>query len=125
MFQSQVDLEKTRGQIKLDEIGAQHNMAVDIGSIDVFKSAIESQTQMAVAAGGWAAALSAAVRPLLTFWIWALYSSAFMTLLWVTWRVTQDPRQLAELVLTPDFMSLMSGITFYWFLDRTVLKGKP
>jgi hypothetical protein len=122
MFGMQVDLEKQRGDQKLAEIGASHQMAVDTGVLDAFKLAIEQQTELAKAAGGLVAKASAAVRPLLTYWIWTLYSAAFLTLLWVTWQVTHDPKQLATLVLTGDFIALLCGITNYWFMDRTLAK---
>lgn len=120
MFERQVDLEKTRGQIRLDEIGAQHGMAVDTGVLDAFKAAIDQQSEMAKVAGGWAAKASAGVRPIVTYWVWTLYSAAFITLLWITWIVTRDPAQLVKLVLTADFMAILGGITNYWFLDRTL-----
>lgn len=122
MFERQTDLEKERGRIKLEEIGAQRDAAIDVGAMDAFRSAIESQTQMAVSAGGWAASISALVRPLLTFWIWGLYSAAYMVLLWTTWQITKDPAQLATLVLTADFMALLGGVTNFWFLDRVLAK---
>ncbi|MFM7009580.1 MAG: hypothetical protein ACKO0Z_09675 [Betaproteobacteria bacterium] len=120
MFERQVDLEITRGQIRLDEIGAQRSMAVDSGVLDAFKAAIDQQTEMAKAAGGWAVKASAGVRPIITYWVWLLYSAAFLTLLWITWIVTRDPAQLVKLVLTADFMAILGSITNYWFLDRTL-----
>lgn len=120
MFERQVDLEITRGQIRLDEIGAQRSMAVDSGVLDAFKAAIDQQTEMAKAAGGWAVKASAGVRPIITYWVWLLYSAAFLTLLWITWIVTLDPAQLVKLVLTADFMAILGSITNYWFLDRTL-----
>lgn len=120
MFERQVDLEKTRGQIKLDEIGAQRNLAVDTGVLDAFNAAINQQTEMAKAAGGWAVKASASVRPIITYWVWFLYSVAFLTLLWITWQVTRDPAQLVKLVLTADFMAILGAITNFWFLDRTL-----
>ncbi len=66
MFDKQCDLEKVRGQIRLEEIGAQRDMAVDVGVMDAFKAAIEQQTEMAKAAGGWVASMSASVRPVMT-----------------------------------------------------------
>lgn len=123
MFDRQVDLEKTRGDIKLQEIGAQRDAAIDTGVIGAFQAAMEQQTEMVKSAGGWAATISALVRPLLTFWIWGLYSLAFLTLLYITWEGTKDPAKVAQLVLTADFMTILAGITNFWFLDR-VLKRR-
>ena len=123
MFDRQVDLEKTRGDIKLQEIGAQRDYAIDTGEIGAFQAAMEQQTEMVKSACGWAATISALVRPLLTFWIWGLYSLAFLTLLYITWEGTKDPAKVAQLVLTADFMTILAGITNFWFLDR-VLKRR-
>ncbi len=122
MFDRQVDLEKTRGDIKLQELGAARDAAVDAGAIESLRAAIKQQATMAASAGGWAAKASAAVRPIVTYWVWTLYSAAFVTLLWTTWQATRDPAQLVGLVLTADFMALLAGITNYWFLDRTLSK---
>lgn len=122
MFDRQCQLESQRGQQKLAEIGAQHGMVVDSGVVGAFKAAIDQQAEMVKAAGGWAAKLSAVVRPLITFWAWALYSSAFLTLLYTTWQVSNSPTDVAKAVLTTDFVALLSGITNYWFLDRTLAK---
>ena len=69
MFARQCELEQIRGQMKLAEIGAQREAAVDVGVMDAFNSAIEQQATMVKAAGGWAASLSASVRPVVTYWI--------------------------------------------------------
>lgn len=122
MFQQRCELEKQQGSQKLAEIGAQHQSNVDSGVLEAFQAAIESQAKMAEAAGGWAASISAGVRPILTYWAWALYSIAFVLLLWITWQVSRDPAQIVKLVLTADFMALLAGITNYWFLDRTLSK---
>ena len=67
MFARQCELETLRGQQKLAEIGAQREAAVDVGVMDAFQAAIEQQATMVKAAGGWAAALSASVRPVVTY----------------------------------------------------------
>jgi hypothetical protein len=122
MFRQRCELEKHRGDQRMAEIGAQREADVDTGVLSAFQAAIDSQAQMATAAGGWAAKISAAVRPILTYWAWTLYSVAFLMLLWITWQVTRDPVQIVRLVLTADFMALLAGITNYWFLDRTLSK---
>lgn len=122
MFRQRCALEAQMGSQRLAEIGAQHQAGVDTGVVDVFKAAIDQQSEMVKAAGGWAAKASAAVRPIVTYWVWILYSAAFFALMWITWTVTRDPAQLVKLVLTADFMALLSGITNYWFLDRTLSK---
>lgn len=122
MFASQCDLEKQRGAQKLSEIGAQREADVDTGVMAAFKSAIDSQAAMAAAAGGWAAALSASVRPVLTYYLLLLYGTVktvgiayaigtgtpIVTVLSTAWGV--------------DDMAMLAGVINYWMLDRSLAK---
>ena len=69
MFNRQCELEQIRGQQKLAEIGAERDKAIDVGVMDAFNAAINQQAEMVKAAGGWSAALSASVRPVVTYWV--------------------------------------------------------
>jgi len=122
MFDRQCDLEKERGAQKLAEIGAQRDMAIDSGVMDAFSAAINQQTEMAKAAGGWAASLSASVRPVVTYWILALWSFIHVWLAWNAWLRGMPPEVVFKLMMTADFSALVSGTLNYWFLDRTLAK---
>lgn len=120
MFDRQCDLEKVRGQIKLDEIGAHHAAAVDTGVLDAFNAAINQQTEMVKAAGGWAARLSASVRPVVTYWVLFLWSFIHMWFAWNAWLLGAPPVEVFKTMMTADFAALVAGTTNYWFLDRTL-----
>lgn len=120
MFSAQVDLEKTRGEIKLQEVGAQRDLAVDSGVMAAFKSALDQQTDMVKAAGGKVAALSASVRPVATYWILLVWSVAHVGLAWTAAQAGVPVADVFKAVLSPDFMALVSGTLNYWFLDRTL-----
>jgi hypothetical protein len=120
MFQRQCDLEQIRGQQKLAEIGAARDAAIDVGVMDAFNSAINQQAEMAKAAGGWAAALSASVRPVVTYWVILLWSFVHLWFAWNAWLQGAAPREVFETMMTADFMALVSGTINYWFLDRTL-----
>lgn len=118
MFEQQCQLEAQRGSQKLQEIGAQRDMAVDVATMDAFKAAIESQTDMAKAAPGWVAALSASVRPVVTYALIGTY-----LLLQIGMAVNAGSvAEASRLVITPDFVSLVSGTFNYWLLNRTLEK---
>jgi len=118
MFQQQCQLEAQRGSQKLSEIGAQRDMAVDVATMDAFKAAIESQTDMAKAAPGWVAALSASVRPIVTYALIGTY-----LLLQIGMAINAGSvAEASKLVITPDFVSLVSGTFNYWLLNRTLEK---
>lgn len=120
MFEQQCQLEAQRGQQKLQEIGAQHAMAVDTGVLDAFKSAVEQQTEMVKAAGGWVASLSASVRPVVTYWILGLWSFIHVWFAWNAWLAGASPKEVFVAMMTADFAALVSGTLNYWFLDRTL-----
>lgn len=122
MFDRQCVLEQQRGAQKLAEIGAQREAAVDVGVMDAFNAAIQQQTQMVKAAGGWAASLSASVRPLVTYWILLIWSFVHIWFAWMSYRAGMPPEQVFKLAMSADFSALVAGTLNYWFLDRTLAK---
>ena len=122
MFDRQCDLEKVRGEQKMAEIGAQHDLAVDTGVMAAFKAAIDQQTEMVKAAGGWAATVSATVRPVMTYYLLALYgvakAAAMITAMW-----NGEPAlQVLAKCWTAEDMALLCGVVNYWIMDRTLMK---
>jgi hypothetical protein len=122
MFKFQCDLEAQRGQQKLAEIGAQREAAIDTGVMNAFQSAIEQQTEMVKAAGGWVASLSASVRPVVTYWILGLWSFIHVWLSYNAWASGMPPLDVFKVMMSADFAALVSGTLNYWFLDRTLAK---
>jgi len=120
MFDRQCELEQVRGQMKLAEIGAARDAAVDVGVMDAFNAAINQQAEMAKAAGGWSAALSASVRPVVTYWVILLWSFVHLWYAFQAWAGGAVAREVFSTMMTPDFMALVSGTINYWFLDRTL-----
>lgn len=119
MFKNQCQLEAQRGTQKLQEIGAQREAAIDTGVLDAFNAAINQQTEMVKAAGGWVASLSASVRPIITYWVLAIWSFAHI---WFAYTATGTALETFKAIMTPDFAALVSGTINFWFLDRTLQK---
>jgi hypothetical protein len=122
MFARQCDLEQMRGQMKLAEIGAQREAAVDVGVMNAFQSAIEQQATMVKAAGGWVASLSASVRPVVTYWVLFVWSFIHVWFAYNAWLGGAPAVEVFKTMMTPDFSALLSGTINYWFLDRTLSK---
>jgi hypothetical protein len=120
MFEQQCQLEQLRGAQRLQEIGAQRDMAVDVGVLDAFKSAIDQQAEMVKAAGGWVASLSASVRPVVTYWILALWSFAHLWFAWNAWMAGAVPGEVFKTMMSADFSALVAGTINFWFLDRAL-----
>ena len=122
MFDRQCELEKQKGDQKLAEIGAQREATVDAGVLQALNGIIEQQTRLAEAAGGWVASLSASVRPIVTYWVLALWSFIHAWFAWNAWVAGAAPVEVFKTMMTPDFAALVSGTLNYWFLDRTLSK---
>ncbi len=122
MFQQRCDLEKQQGSQKLAEIGAQHQADVDTGVVAALQEAIRSQSEMAQAAGGWVASLSASVRPVVTYWILFLWSFIHLWFAWCAWLSGASPVDVFKTMMTADFAALVAGTLNYWFMDRTLAK---
>lgn len=122
MFDRQCQLESQRGEQKLAEIGAVHGMAVDVGVLDAFKSAIEQQTEMSKSAGGWVASLSASVRPVVTYWLLAVWSGVHCWYGYQGWASGLDATEVFKTMMSADFAALVGGVINYYFLNRTLEK---
>ena len=122
MFSRQCDLEQLRGAQKLAENGAQREAAVDVGVMDAFNSAIQQQAEMVKAAGGWAAALSASVRPVVTYWVLFVWSFIHVWFAWNAWITGASPVEVFKIMMSPDFSALLAVTINFWFLDRTLAK---
>lgn len=122
MFEQQCQLEQLRGAQRLQEIGAQHGMAVDAGVLDAFKSALDQQTDMVKKAGGWVASLSASVRPVVTYWVLFIWSFVHIWFAWNAWLQGMPPIEVFKTAMSADFAALVAGTINYWFMDRTLAK---
>lgn len=122
MFEMQCQLESQRSAQKIQEIGAQHAMAVDVGVMAALDSAIKQQAEMVKGASRWVADLSASVRPVVTYWILGLWSFVHVWFAWNAWITGSAPGDVFRTMMTADFAALVAGTLNYWFLDRTLQK---
>ncbi len=122
MFKNQCQLEAQRGSQKLAEIGAEREAAVDTGVLNAFNAAITQQTEMVKAAGGWVASLSASVRPVLTYYLLAMYGAVKLCFIIIAIRNNVPFVDALVKNWTPDDMALLTGVVNYWMLDRSLAK---
>jgi len=122
MFDRQCKLEEQRGAQKLAEIGANREAAIDTGVVESFKAAIDQQTEMVKAAGGWVASLSASVRPMMTYYILVLYGAVKTAVIVSYVQSGMTLVEILPMVWGVDDMALLSGVVNYWILDRTLAK---
>jgi hypothetical protein len=122
MFEQQCQLETLRSNQKLAEIGAQREATVDAGVMDAFNSAIKQQADMVKEAGGWAASLSASVRPVMTYYLLVMYGAAKMAAMILTYYHGQALTEVLAKSWGSDDMALLTGVINYWMIDRSLAK---
>jgi hypothetical protein len=122
MFNRQCELEQVRGAMKLAEIGAERDKAIDTGVMAAFEAAINSQTEMAKAAGGWVASLSASVRPVMTYYLLLMYGVVKACFMITAFQNGSPVTEAITTYWTGDDAALLAGVINYWMIDRSLAK---
>ena len=111
-----LEFEKLRGAQRMAEIGATADAAWNTGAIEALRDAVRTQGEKTGVL--WADALSASVRPVVTYWFMALYcaakTAAFVGALssgtaWVP---------AIQAAWSPADQALWAGVLNFWFLGR-------
>ena len=111
-----LEFEKIRGAQRMSEIGASADAAWNTGAIDALKDAIRTQGEKTGVR--WADALSASVRPVITYWFMALYCAA-KTVAFVAAVTAGAGWGVAILTAwTEADQALWAGVLNFWFLGR-------
>jgi len=118
-----LEFEKLRGASRMAEIGAGADAAWNVGALETLREAVAAQGQRAGAR--WADALSASVRPMITYWFMALYcaakTAAFVGAVdagavWVS---------AIQAAWTDADQALWAGVLNFWFLGRVFDRVRP
>lgn len=120
MVKATVDLEKTRGELRVQE----RSVDFDLAQIEAIKEAYKGDAEVAKVSFKWVAALSATVRPVITYVLFGLYILVKITFILhgidsgSSWVDVLKANYSAE-----DF-SLLTSILSFWFLDRKLSASK-
>lgn len=119
MFSLQTELEKTRGQIKLDE------KMVDYGIVQTqaIQSAFETQAKEAQSSYKWVSALSALVRPMVTYTLFGMYVVFKIVIINHAIMSGGSWIDIANKHWTPDDFAMLNMILTFWFLGRPLEKS--
>lgn len=121
MFDKQLEADRLRSQAQIDQINAQADAS--IGAAEV-QAIIEATKAQAVRTGvRWVDAISALMRPAITFWwVIILYTAA----LWARFDVLvaggQSNVQAIIALWGPDEKAIVASIISFWFVDRSLRK---
>jgi hypothetical protein len=118
MFGLQTDLEKMRGQFKMEEKYVDHSIA----QLDAIKEAFKDQSETSRDAGWFVSAISALVRPGITWAIFGMYAAVKVCALMMAF---DSGAKWSEVIVHSwdgdDFAMLNMCLTF-WFVGRSIEK---
>jgi hypothetical protein len=111
-----LEFEKLRGAQRMAEIGAAGDAAWNAGAIEALKEAVAGQGR----ASGvkWADALSASVRPIITYWFMALYCAAKTAAFTAALSAGADWGDAVRAGWTEADQALWAAVLNFWFLGR-------
>jgi hypothetical protein len=126
MFKEQTSLVQLQGDLRLREVTAQAEANIDQSVLVALRAAVDQQVDLVKSAGTswWGSAIgafSASVRPVITYWILAVWSGLHV---WLAVNSEMGAQETFKLVMTADFLAIVSGVINYWFLDRTLAKRR-
>lgn len=123
MSELQLQIDKARAAQAIDLVHANAGAAEAAMELRGWIEAIAGQGK---ATGiPWVDALSATVRPVLTYW-WCLvlYTTAKLILIVAAVNASLAPGALALLVVTEFDQMIIASIFSFWFVDRSLKRGK-
>lgn len=96
----------------------------DAGELDALIASIKSQSDDARAAGGWVVRLSASVRPIVSYWLLAVYTAAKVATLYLTLAAGVGLAVAVKAAYTEFDGALLGSVLSFWFADRSLRKLK-
>jgi hypothetical protein len=118
MYGLQIDLEKTKGEIRIDEKYVDYSIA----QTQAIQTAFEGQAKEAAASYRWVAALSALVRPMVTYILFGMYVAFKITIIVHAVNSGANWIDIARNHWTPDDFAMLNMILTFWFLGRSIEK---
>ena len=118
MFQLQTDLEKLRGEFRMEEKYVDYS----ISQMDTIKAAFQEQAETAKAAGWFVAAISALVRPGITWALFFMYATVKAAALVIAFQTGADWTEVVSKCWDEDDFGVFTMCITFWFVGRSVEK---
>jgi len=121
MTQLQLEIDKARAAQQIDLAHAQAEIAANAGEMAAWAEAIKGQSEKTGI--GWIDAISATVRPFLTYyWCVGLYGSAKVIQVIVAWQANTPLAGYLPILVTEFDQSVIGSMLSFWFVDRALRK---
>lgn len=120
MFEMQTDLEKVKGDYKLEE----KYVDFSVTQMQAVQAAFKEQQETAKNSYPWVSAASALVRPIITYVLFGLYIAVKMT--FIIYGLSSGNSWAAVLAAnwTTDDFAMLNAILMFWFVGRSIERYK-
>lgn len=120
LLKAEMEFAKIRGEIHMRQTEASMTMA----ELDAIGEAFKEQSATAKAGGWFVSAISALVRPLVTYWFMFLYSLVKITTMYEGLQMGDTWKEVATQNWSAEDMSLLTMILTFWFIGRVYERTK-
>ena len=118
MLDREMQFATLRGEQEMRRVDA----AMSIAELAAMGEALKEQGETARAAGWFVAALSALVRPIVTYWFVILFSTVKIVGMSMAIDAGSDWKEVVLQSWTVEDMSMFSMIISFWFVSRSISK---
>ncbi len=118
MFQLQTELEKMRGQFRMEEMYVDHSVA----QLDTIKEAFKEQSETAKNAGWFVSAISALVRPGITWALFFMYAAVKVAALYMAFLTNAPWHEVIQQSWDADDFGIFTMCISFWFVGRSIEK---
>jgi hypothetical protein len=122
MSKVQLQIDAARSAQQIDLVHAQGAAEVDAGEIQALIESVKGQSQLTGVK--WVDAVSATVRPFVTYGWLILFAVYKACLVRIALGATVSLGDFAAKVWTADDAAIFSGILSFWFISRELAKRK-
>jgi hypothetical protein len=122
MYEQQITLADKRYTAEAEFRRMDAQSAETQGDIELMLAGIKAQASEAKAAGGWVAQLSASVRPVLSYWLLALYTVSKLCALYLAIAGGAEFAAAVNASYTAFDGTILASVISFYFADRSLRK---
>lgn len=120
MVQAEMEFAKIKGEIAMRQVEAAMTMA----EVDAIGEAFKEQSQTAKNAGKFVSAISALVRPTVTYAFLGLYASVKIAAFMIAIQQNGDWKEVLIQMWGSDDLAVFNMVISFWFVGRVYERSK-
>lgn len=116
MMDKQLDYEKLKAEFKVEE----KYVDFSVHQLDAMQEAFKEQAATATSSYKWVSALSALVRPMVTYVLFGLYVCFKITMMYYAVQTGIPWNAVMQQAWNQDDFAMLNAILMFWFVGRTI-----